>query len=281
MDNLTKSNKDLNCLLKENIINKSKNYGNNYNDTKQSLYLEDMDFDKDLYFLNIEKIIFSVIKNENNNKSLNNIEIHYRNILTNKTFICKNINKKIEEIDIKEDNDKENSEEIKEIKENLNSIQDDKDLSENKENLEEKFIFKMAENDYIISFKIIYGRYYIIRSIKMKTKKGINFSLPEFTERKSIKPDIYLAVDEINPNINNNVIVNLFYGSGNIIHNIGCEYINEKFYRKILRVKNFINMKGYKKLYKNYNFEEVCQIVNKNIQENIDLNFEYDKGNLH
>jgi len=247
--NLIKKNKDLNHLLKENIIKKSKSFGNNYNDTIPSLHIENMDITNDIYFLNIEKIIFSIGKNEEN-KSLNGIDIHYRNILTNKKFICVN---KINGVTVNEENNNQ---------------------------IKEKYEFCVDPNDYIVSFNIIYGRYYIIRSIKLKTKNGIVFNLPEFTIRKSIKPDIYMALDEINPDINNYNIVNIFYGRGNIIHNIGCEYICENYYKKILRVKNFMNIKAIKKLYRNQTLNEVNGIIKENLNNKSDLNISYDEGNF-
>ena len=240
MDNNPKKNKDLNYLLEENIIQKSKTFGNNYNDTIPSFYIEEMDIEKDIYFLSIEKIIFLIGINENN-KSLIGIDIHYNNILTNKKYICKS----------------------KYIEENL---------------IKEKYEFNLEENDYIKSFTIIYGRYYIIRSIKIKTKNGNNFTLPDFIVSKSIKPDIYHAINEVNPDIKNNAIVNLFYGSGIIIHNIGCEYINENFYKKIMRVRYFMNIKAFKKKYKNYELKNIIDTIKKDIAELNNVSIGYDEG---
>lgn len=283
---LGKNPKDIKFLLKENIINKSKTYGNNYNDTIFSNYLEDMDIN-DIYFLNIEKLVFNIIWNEEIKfKSLESIEIYYKNILTGKKFICKN--EKNQGVILSEISDKENNkiERKKTLQEN-DIIKSDMDLNNNNTNQEnseknklileqrEKYEFLLDENDYINSFTIVYGRYYIIRTIKLKTKNGIKFSLPEFMERKSIKPDIYSAYDEINPDIQNNAIVNLFYGRGNIIHNIGCEIISEKYYRKIFRVKYFMIMKGFKKQYKNFtglDENDLLQLIDKKNLRNIDKN---------
>lgn len=245
MESLKKT-KTLKYLLNEKIIEKSQSYGNDYNDTLPSIEITNMDMNDDIYYLYIEKLIFFVFKEkENINRSLKSIEIHYKNLLTNKRYICKN-----------EKN------------------------TEDEDRITEKYEFVLNDNDYITSFRIIYGRYYVIRSIKIKTKNEKKFDLPDFIERKSIKPDIYYSSNEINPDIRENIIINIFYGSGKTIHNIGCEYINQKFYRKILRIKYFMNLKAFKKIYKNMSFDEINSSIQKYLNGEDDVNIEYNEGKI-
>ncbi len=144
---------DLKYLFENNKLKKTKGFGQTYGDTVIQDSLPKLQDLNDIYFLIIEKIEFSV--GTYCGGSINGINLHYRNLLSNEVLTCTN-------------------------------------TVGSHHLINNKHIFDLDYNDYITSFIVIYGIYDVMRNVEIRTKKGKKFTLPfnnhKNTERKEIVP---------------------------------------------------------------------------------------------
>lgn len=124
----------------------------------------------------------------------------------------------------------------------------------------EKHIFELDFNDYITSFQVVYGDDDVMRNVMILTKRGKFFTVPFKNKRER---NYYgITKKEIIPE-SKNVLVTLFYGVGGHVHNIGCYYLDEKFYLKIQTIYKLMNFHYFKKIYKGKSLETILDDVEK------------------
>lgn len=126
-----------------------------------------------------------------------------------------------------------------------------------------KHVFELDFNDYITSFIVVYGKDDVMRNVKIRTKRGKFLTVP--FERKKENTYHQISEEEIIAE-KDSVLVTLFYGVGGHVHNIGCHYLEEKFYRKIHTIYKLMNFHYFKKLYKGKTLQDILELIGKSIE---------------
>lgn len=218
----------LKYLLDNDILKKSKAFGNTYGDTTISDCISRLNEINDIYFFVIEKIEFSI--GTYLNGSINGMNVVYRSLLSDKVFKCEN-------------------------------------TTGHHHLTSDKKVFYLDHNDYITSFVVVYGRGDIMRNIRIKTKNNKTFTV-KFEEKASYSYD-GIAEEEIIPAHENlekkNMLASFFYGVGGHIHKIGCYYLEEKFYLKILAIYKLANFRIFKKNFGGKDYEAILSEVEKRL----------------
>jgi len=218
---------DLKYLVESKILKKGQAVGNIYNDTKITDNLPNLQNLNDIYFLIIEKIVFSV--GTYLGGSINGIDLYYNNILSNEHLTCNN----------------------QVGRHHL---------------LDKKQTFELEMNDFITSFIVVYGDDDVMRNVKITTKKGKKFTIPYHSK---VERSRSISEREIIPE-GKNVLVTLFYGVGGHIHNVGCYYLEEKFYKKIQTISKLKNFHYLKNKYNKKSLEEILVDIQQKNNNRID-----------